>query len=85
MKGADGEGREIVLDVTTEHARLEDLLQLAVKADQPIMTGQVDVTTKFDLPPGKGDIVDRLRLDGTFGLGAAEFAHPSIHLRTLVS
>jgi hypothetical protein len=78
VKAAEGEGREIVLDLTTDHARLEDLLQLAVKADQPVMTGQVKLSTQFDLPPGKGDILDRLRLDGTFGVGSAEFANATI-------
>ena len=78
VKAVKGDGREIVLDVTTDHARLEDLLRLAVKADQPVMTGQVKLTTRFDLPPGKGDILDRLRLDGTFGVGAAEFANAAI-------
>ena len=30
------------------------------------MTGMVDLKTKFVLPPGKGDISDRLALDGQF-------------------
>jgi hypothetical protein len=71
-------GREIVLDVATDHARLEDLLRLAAKADQPLMTGAVRLTTKFDLPPGDGEIVDRLRLDGKFGIGAAQFANAEV-------
>jgi hypothetical protein len=53
---------------------LEDLLRLAAEPDQPLMTGAVRLTTKFDLPPGDGEIVDRLRLDGKFGIGAAQFA-----------
>jgi hypothetical protein len=69
-------GREIVLDVKTDHARLEDLMRLAVKADTPPMTGDVQLSTKLDLPPGPGDIVGRLRLDGAFGIGTAQFANP---------
>jgi hypothetical protein len=68
-------GREIVLDVKADHARLEDLMRLAAKADTPPMTGEVRLTTKLDLPPGKGDIADRLLLDGTFGIGTAQFAN----------
>ena len=67
-------GRAIVLEVKTDHARLEDLLRLAVKADPPPMTGAVRLSAKLDLPPGQGDIADRLRLDGKFGIGAAQFA-----------
>jgi len=78
VKRSDGEGREIVLDVTTYRARLEDLLRLAVKSDQPIMTGAVRLETRFDLLPGKGEIADRLRLDGRFGVGDARFADSSI-------
>jgi hypothetical protein len=78
VKAFKGPGREIVLDVKTDHARLEDLLQLAVKAERPPMTGAVRLATKFDLPPGPGEIVDRLRLNGNFGIAAAEFADVGI-------
>lgn len=78
VKPAGRPGREILLEVTTDEARLEDLLRLAVKSDHPLMTGAVRLTTKFDLPPGEGDVVDRLRLDGKFGIGAAQFASQEI-------
>jgi hypothetical protein len=78
VKGANGEGREIVLDVAADQARLEDLLRLVLKSDQTMMTGAVRIKTKFDLPPGPGEIVDRLRLDGSFGVGGAEFASADI-------
>jgi hypothetical protein len=50
-------------------------MRLAVKADTAPMTGDVRLATKLDLPPGKGDIADRLRLNGTFGIGMAQFAN----------
>lgn len=68
-------GRDIVLDVNTDHARLEDLLRLAIRTDQPPMTGAVRLSTKLDLPAGQGDIADRLLLNGTFGIGTAQFAN----------
>ncbi len=68
-------GHDIVLEVKTDHARLEDLLRLAVKADPPPMRGTVRLSATFDLPPGQGDIADRLRLDGKFGIGEAQFAN----------
>lgn len=71
-------GREVVLDVTADQARIEDLMQFAVKSSQPLMTGNVRLKTKFDLPPGPGDITDRLQLDGVFGIGGAQFASPEI-------
>jgi len=80
VKATTGKGREIVLNVTTDRARLEDLLRLAVKAAQPIMTGAIRLTTKFDLPlsTGGGNVMDRLRLDGQFGVAGAEFDSPEI-------
>ena len=39
------------------------------------MTGAVRLSTTLDLPPGQGDIADRLRLNGKFGIGAAQFAN----------
>jgi hypothetical protein len=78
VKAPDGPGREIVLDVTTDHARLEDLMRLAVKSKGAMMTGSVNLSTKFVLPPGKDEIADRLRLDGKFGIGSAQFANPKI-------
>jgi hypothetical protein len=78
VKVHGGKGREIDLDVTTDHARLEDLLRFAVKSPQPPLTGDVQLKTKFRLPTGAGDIADRLQLDGRFGIGGAEFASPEI-------
>jgi hypothetical protein len=78
VKAHEGPGREIVLDVTTDHARLEDLMLLAVKAKETMMTGSVRLSTKFDLPPGKDEIADRLRLDGQFGIGGAQFANAEV-------
>jgi hypothetical protein len=78
VKAKEGKGREIILDVTTDHARLEDLMKLAVKSQASPLTGAIRLATKFDLPPGPGDITDRLRLDGTFGIGGAQFASAEI-------
>jgi hypothetical protein len=69
-------GKEIDLNVVLNNARLEDLMALGVKGKPP-MTGAVTLKTKFKLPSGKGentDIVDRLVLDGQFGISQGQFA-----------
>lgn len=81
VKAHGRKGREIVLDVTTDHARVEDLMQFAVKSSKPPMTGAVRLSTKFDLPPGTGDLTDRLRLDGSFGIGGGQFASSEIRAK----
>jgi len=47
-----GQGHQISLDVTTPHARIEDILQLAIKSDQPFLRGPIRVAAKLSLPPG---------------------------------
>ncbi|HKV28517.1 MAG TPA: AsmA-like C-terminal region-containing protein [Candidatus Acidoferrales bacterium] len=74
-------GRTIVLDVTAENARIEDLLRFVVNSDKPIMTGNVNLKTKFALPSRNADKVDiseRLRLNGTFGLGTVRFTKNTV-------
>ena len=62
--------------MTVDKGRIEDLLRLAVKADQPPLTGAINFKTKFDLPPGQGDLSDRLNLDGKFDVGAGAIHQP---------
>jgi hypothetical protein len=66
-------GRTVALDVTVDDARMEDLLRLAVKGAHPPMSGVTDIRTRLLLPAGKGDVVDRLQLDGEFGVASARF------------
>jgi AsmA-like C-terminal region len=78
VKSQDKKGKEITLDVTVDKGRLEDLLRLAVKADKPPLTGTINFHTRFDLPPGKGDLSDRLNLDGKFDVEQAQFTSPEV-------
>jgi len=61
-----------------EDGRIEDLLQLAVKATPPLMTGRVRLQTKFLLPAGEQDVVDKLQLAGTFRLERAHFTNVNV-------
>ena len=81
VRTQDVKGRHIDLDVTLEGARLEDLMQLAVKADRPPLTGQIDLVTHMVLPAGPDDVVDRLQLDGAFQLAQARFTNVNVQRR----
>ena len=59
-------GRTVQLNVKIEEGRIEDLLRLSVKSDKPPMIADVALQTDFLLPPGEPDVVERLRLDGSF-------------------
>src|SRR5262249_5244819 len=64
VKGVDG--RLVTLDVSIEKGRIDDLMRLAVNTPKPPMTGGLRLHTKFDLPPGPRDVVDKLKLNGQF-------------------
>ena len=66
-------GREVRLDVDMTHARIEDVMKMAVKASKPPMTGALKLITTFLLPPGQTDVVERLQLDGRFAIAEARF------------
>lgn len=78
VKSPDSKGKQITLDVTVEKGRIEDLLRLAVKAEQPPLTGAINFHATFHLPPGKGDLADRLNLKGKFNVERAQFTSPEV-------
>ncbi len=72
------QGHLITLDVVSPKARLEDLLQLSTKSNQPMMTGTVNLKTKLVLPPGKVKVLDKLVLDGEFTVSGGRFANSDV-------
>jgi hypothetical protein len=78
-----GVGRTVSLDVVMDDARLEDVMLMAVKAPKPPMTGRLKLHTTFVLPPGESDVVDRLRLNGTFYMTNARFT--SLDVQTKIN
>jgi hypothetical protein len=72
---AEGQpGHIISLNIYAPNARLQDILRLATRSTQPVMTGTVNLKAKMHLPPGKEKVIHRLTLDGDFGVNDAEFA-----------
>jgi hypothetical protein len=76
VRGADGKGHHISLNVVIHHGRIEDLLRLGAKTNPPVMTGPVQLTTRFDLPPGPRTVIHRLSLQGNFAVDQASFTNP---------
>jgi len=71
-------GHDIVLDVTIDRGRIEDILQIAADSDQPFMRGNLSLKTKYHQPPGKESVWDKLLLDGQFHLSNAHFSSDSM-------
>jgi hypothetical protein len=68
-------GHRIHLEVTVGPGRIQDLLLLAVKTDPPLMTGQVQLHTSFDLPPGPARVTSKLQLKGSFAVLNVHFSN----------
>jgi uncharacterized protein involved in outer membrane biogenesis len=75
---APGGGHDITLDVAVAPARIQDMLQLAVKTEPPIMTGALTLHTKFFLPPGKVSVTQKLQLKGSFQITDAHFTNEKV-------
>jgi len=71
-------GRDVRLNVTVNPGHIEDMLLLSVKDQAPVMNGDIQLNTKFDLPPGPNTVLDRLRLDGAFSLADVHFTTDKI-------
>ncbi len=71
-------GHDIELDVVLDHAQIEDLLQLGVRTDPPIMNGPVEMNTRLSLAPGEANVADRLKLAGAFHVLRAHFSNQKV-------
>lgn len=81
VRSKDVKGRRITLDVKIENGRIEDVLKFGVKSAKPLMTGRMRLSTKFNLPAGDRDVVDKLELSGTFSLDEGRFTNVDIQQR----
>ena len=77
--GLDGvPGRRIEVNVDMPHGRIEDLLRLAVTADKPLLQGAMRLKAKLVIPPEKKKVIEKMELDGDFGLSQAAFSDPTV-------
>jgi len=71
-------GRSISVECASNEARIEDLLRIAVKSDEPLMTGSARIKAKIDIPEGDSDLLDRLKLTGQFDVASGQFTSPEV-------
>jgi hypothetical protein len=68
-----GQGHDISLDVNMPDGRIEDLLQLGMKTEPPLMRGAVTMRAKLHIPPGKERVAQKLGLAGHLTIQNVEF------------
>jgi hypothetical protein len=71
-------GHDIELDVVLDQGQIEDLLELGVRTDPPIMTGAVQMKTRLSLAPGDANVADRMKLAGAFHVLRAHFTNEKV-------
>lgn len=73
-----GKGHIIDLDVNVPSGRIQDFLQLGVKTEPAVMTGQVAIKAKLHIRPGKESVSQKLGLQGAFTLQRIHFTNPEV-------
>ena len=73
---ADG-GKTATIHLSSRDGRIEDVLWLFVKGKQPPMTGVVNLQTNVEIPHGKRRFLEKVKLQGEFGITRGEFPNGS--------
>jgi hypothetical protein len=78
VRVAGVKGRRVTLDTRAQNGRIEDFIRLATEVERSPLTGAVDVTAQLDIPPGDAEVIERMRLAGSFQLASARFTSAAI-------
>jgi hypothetical protein len=76
--GIPHQGKLITMDAVVPDGRIQDMLSLAINSDKPLMTGPVKIKAKLVIPPGKEKALDKIVLDGQFGVDDAHWSSPAL-------
>jgi AsmA-like C-terminal region len=76
-RSADGNGKTALIDLTADKARIEDLLRLFVAANRPPMSGSINFQARAEVPPGARRFLEKIKLQGSFGIAGGSFSSPS--------
>ena len=72
--GGSDNGKTVAISFTADQARIQDLMMLFTSADKPALNGPIIFRARAELPPGDGQFLRKLRLDGRFGIDDARFS-----------
>ena len=77
VKKENQHGKTVMLNVKMEKGRMEDIMKFVIPTRSPVV-GNVRFTAKFELPPGDVDMIQKLKMDGTFDVQHAEFTSSTV-------
>lgn len=76
------QGHDITLDVNIDRGRIEDVLNIAANAEEPFLTGNLVLKTKFHIPAGNESVIEKLQLSkGEFELNHVQFSNDKMQGR----
>ena len=67
-------GKSALLDLTARRGRIEDILGLFVKDRRSPMSGEIALKAKAEIPPGKEPFLEKVKLQGAFGIDDGTFS-----------
>lgn len=79
--GSEQHGKRVALEVQVARGRIEDFLNLISGDGRPSMSGLFNLHASVDVPPGPPDLLRKLRIKGSFGIGGGKFSDPDIQQR----
>jgi hypothetical protein len=71
-------GHHIALNVIVNGGRMEDFMRLVSKSGTPLMTGELTLKTKLEIPPGSVPVEKKIKLNGNFRLEDVEFTSAKV-------
>jgi hypothetical protein len=74
-------GKTVSLDAVVTEGRLEDILRLGVHSITPPLSGAISFHSKIVIPPDDIEIVDKLKLNGAFVVGSAQFSQLNVQAK----
>jgi hypothetical protein len=69
-------GKLTQLQFTSHQGRIEDILGLFVKAPRSPMSGPISLRAHVEIPSGSQTFLERVNLDGQFGINEGNFTNP---------
>ena len=76
-----GKGHDIALTIDMPDGRMEDVLQLSMKTEPPVIRGAVALHAKLHIPPGEERISQKLELAGNLRINHVEFTSTNLQER----
>jgi hypothetical protein len=74
-------GKNVSLDFAGDRVRIEDLLSIFTRADEPALKGPIQLRARAELPAGGDPFLRRLSLRGSFSISQARWGRPRTQMK----